>query len=200
MKVGADKSWKTGIAIALAVISLVMVVRMFMTPVVQQAAASSTTTTTTGAPQQRRRAKVHGKSARANDILASADPRLRLDLLKSSEDVPYAGSGRNIFRAEADIPKPVAPVITQRPVQPAPSQPQVYVPPPPPPINLRFFGFANRPGEAKKIFLSEGDNVYVAGEGEIVGRRYKVVRIGTNTVEIEDVLNNHTQTIPLTQS
>ena len=72
-------------------------------------------------------------------------------------------------------------------------------PPPPPPINLKFFGFASKPGEPKKIFLSQGDDIFIAGEGEIVDRRYKVLRITPTAVEIEDVLNSNRQMIPLTQ-
>jgi hypothetical protein len=72
-------------------------------------------------------------------------------------------------------------------------------PPPPPPINLKFFGFANKPGEPKKIFLSQGEDVFIAGEGDIVDRRYKILRITPVSVEVEDVLNNNRQSIPLTQ-
>ena len=70
-------------------------------------------------------------------------------------------------------------------------------PPPPPPINLKFFGFANKPGEAKKIFLSQGEDVFIAGEGDIVDRRYKILHITPVSVEVEDVLNNNRQSIPL---
>jgi hypothetical protein len=72
-------------------------------------------------------------------------------------------------------------------------------PPPPPPIDLKFFGFASRPGEPKKIFLSQGEDVFIATEGDIIDRRYKVLRIYPMSVEIEDVLNNNRQQIPLTQ-
>ena len=64
---------------------------------------------------------------------------------------------------------------------------------------MKFYGFANSPGEPKKVFLKNGDDVFVAGEGEIVDRRYKVVRISQNAVEILDVLSNNRQSIPLTQ-
>ena len=71
---------------------------------------------------------------------------------------------------------------------------------PPPPIPLKFFGFANQPGEPKKVFLSKGDDVFIAGEGEIVDRRYKVVRISATSVEIQDVVvSGPPQSIPLTQ-
>jgi hypothetical protein len=123
----------------------------------------------------------------------SLDPTLRYDWLKSSEDTKYQGAGRNIFRAEIDIPKPVVPVH----VAAAPVVPQG--PPPPPPINLKFFGFANKPGEPKKIFLSQGEDVFIAGEGDIIDRRYRILHITPVSVEVEDVLNNNRQSIPLTQ-
>ena len=111
----------------------------------------------------------------------------------ASEGNVYKGSGRNIFKSQPEpppIPKPqYSPVIAPKPTGP----------PPPPPITLKFFGFANRPGEPKKIFLSQGDDVFIAGEGDIVDRRYKVKRIGPASVEIEDMLNNFSQTIPLVQ-
>lgn len=70
----------------------------------------------------------------------------------------------------------------------------------PPPIPLKFFGFANQPGEPKKVFLSKGEDVFIAGEGEIVDRRYKVVRITPNSVEVQDVVGSGPpQNLPLTQ-
>jgi len=69
-----------------------------------------------------------------------------------------------------------------------------------PPIPLKFYGFASSPGEPKKIFLKLGEDVFVAGEGEIVDRRYKVIHISNTSVEIQDVLNSGpAQNIPLTQ-
>ena len=45
-----------------------------------------------------------------------------------------------------------------------------------------------------------GEDVFVAGEGEIVNRRYKVMRISNNSVEIQDmVYSGPPQNIPLTQ-
>jgi hypothetical protein len=123
----------------------------------------------------------------------SLDPTLRYDWLKASEDTQYQGAGRNIFRSEVEIPKLVAKVKV--PV----ALPVPQGPPPPPPINLKFFGFANKPGEPKKIFLSQGEDVFIAGEGDIVDRRYKILHITPVSVEVEDVLNNNRQSIPLTQ-
>lgn len=130
----------------------------------------------------------------------SLDPTLKLDLLAMSEKTQYQGNGRNIFVSQAEdvmIPPPVAPAspdahneIGYRP--PVPAQP--------PPIPLKFYGFASQPGEPKKIFLKLNDDVFVAGEGEIVDRRYKVIRITNTSVEIQDVVSSGPpQSIPLTQ-
>ena len=127
----------------------------------------------------------------------SLDPELRLKLLESSEGTKYEGSGRNIFVPTLEvIPKEIAPGMPGSKLPPPPPP----GPPPPPPINLKFFGFASHSGEPTRIFLTQGDTVFIAYEGQIVDRRYKVVRINPTSVEIEDVLNNNRQTIPLTQS
>jgi hypothetical protein len=82
------------------------------------------------------------------------------------------------------------------PVKAAPSGPPP--PPPPPPINLKFFGFATSVGAPKRVFLASGDDVFIAQEGDIVNRRYKILRIGSSSVEVQDLLNNRTQSLPLT--
>ena len=67
----------------------------------------------------------------------------------------------------------------------------IYTPPPAAqqlPIPLKFFGFASQPGEPKKVFLSKDTDVFIAGEGEIVDRRYKVMRISATSVEIQDLV------------
>jgi hypothetical protein len=122
---------------------------------------------------------------------------LRYDWLKASEDTMYEGNGRNIFLAQAEPPPvPVSTGATDH----AKIEPPVDTgPPPPPPITLKFFGFANQTGGPKKIFLSQGEDIFVAREGDIVDRRYKVLHIAPNSVEVEDVLNNNRQNIPLTQ-
>jgi len=140
-----------------------------------------------------RTGKGHGK--KASMAARSLDPSLRYDWLKASEDTKYEGTGRNIFMTQAEIPKPVAPAQTPEEIEAEKGPP---LPPPPPPINLKFFGFASKPGEAKKVFLSEGEDVFIASEGDVVNRHYKVLRISPTSVEIEDVLNNNRQSIPLT--
>lgn len=129
------------------------------------------------------------------------DPTLHLAQLAAAEQVKYEGSGRNIFVSQADSPIPTA--ATNGTTDHAKPEDKPYTPPPippPAPIPLKFFGFASGPGEPKKIFLSKGDDVFIAGEGEIVDRRYKVVRITPTSVEIQDVVGSGPpQSLPLVQ-
>ncbi|MGE5325373.1 MAG: hypothetical protein ACM3SW_21070 [Actinomycetota bacterium] len=134
----------------------------------------------------------------ANAVENELDPTEHLATIEASRRVKYE-PGRNIFEMQAaPMPTPIAnirPPLPQGPPTPTPA-------PPPPPIPLKFYGFANKPGEAKRIFLAEGDpqnsTVFIAKQGDIVDRRYRVVQIAATSVEIEDVLYNHKQRIPLT--
>jgi hypothetical protein len=126
------------------------------------------------------------------------DPTLDLKLLSQSEEIKYAGNGRNIFvvGSLAVIPKPRG-NGTDAPQDAGIRQPPPI--PPPPAITLKFFGFANRPGETKRVFLSQGEDVFIAAEGDIVDRRYRVLHISATAVDVEDVINNNRQSLPLTQ-
>jgi hypothetical protein len=205
MKLGAENRTTALVAIALMVIAAFMIVRVWSGGGQPAAAANPTAVQSEGAaapvPARGRRVARAGRGAARNAPSSSAvtlDPRLRLDLLKLSEETEYKGAGRNIFRAEAEIPKPIDNPLKDASKTPPPPPPTG--PPPPPPINLKFVGFARGTGEPTKVFLTQGDDIFVAGEGDIVNRRYKVMRINANSVEIEDVLSNNRQTIPLTAS
>jgi hypothetical protein len=197
LKLGTENKTKTIVAVALVALALWSAVHYFSSS--PPTARASSPAGSSGTPQAARRVKnvVPRSQQKKNAQVAtpSLDPRLRLDLLRSSEQIAYVGTGRNIFQDQPErIPRPAP-----RPVPQPQPQPGPVPPPPPPPINLRFFGFANRPGEAKQIFLAEGDDVFIAKQGDIVDRRYKVIQIQQNSVVIEDVLNNNRQTIPLVQ-
>src|SRR6266700_7128239 len=145
------------------------------------------------APSRTRNAGAGKKPSAAQSL----DPSLRYDLLKASEDTKYEGTGRNIFRVFVEPPPTIVkdPVLDHKVADNTPPPP-----PPPPPSNLRFYGFAtSRPDGAKRIFLYKNEDVFVASEGDIVDRRYKVVRISPNAVEILDVLSNNRENIPLSQ-
>lgn len=195
MQIGADNKNKVRAAIALGVIAALVFAYQFLgsSNATAPTVSSSVIPGAGPRPVSRRPAKP-GKTIVA--VEPRLDPTLDLTTLAETEQMKYTGNGRNIFVAGADIPAPVARGETDKVAQ-QPSGPPL--PPPPPPITLKFFGFASKPGEPRKVFLSQGEDVFIAGEGDIVNRRYKVLHIGPNAVDIEDVMYNNRQSIPLTQ-
>lgn len=205
MKLGTENRTKTIVAVLLMAVALIFFVRMFFgssgysaPPATNQpgptAAQQSGAAATTPAATSRPTARNNRRGAKNAPVVASQslDPRLKLDLLQRAEATKYTGTGRNIFSDEP--PPPPAPKVVEQPVTP-----EQTGPPPPPPINLKFFGFASsKTDPSKKIFLSQGEDVFVAREGDIVQRRYRILRINNTSVDVEDVLTNQRQTIPLT--
>src|SRR3954470_7272705 len=197
MKLGAENRKMVIATVVVAALAVVLVIRMMVELSAPSAAASSTAAGQGTRPAQRIARGAQGKLPTANSL----DPTLKLDLLKASEQSEYKGSGRNIF-ARYEAPPVVAhdPRTDTGPKQPPPMQCPGDPRCPPPPIPLKFTGYSTRAGETKKVFLVSNDgDIFIAAEGEVVNRRYRVLHIGVNSVEIEDVLQNNRQTIPLTQ-
>lgn len=126
------------------------------------------------------------------------DPTLHMKAMLIAERLVYSGTGRNIFSANSapiDIPKPIAPVRPKTAAAPVNAAP--LGPPPPPPIDLKFFGTETSATGGRKAFLLHGDDVFLAADGEIVQRRYKIITVSANSVLVEDMANHNRQSLPL---
>ncbi|HTQ54420.1 MAG TPA: hypothetical protein VMI94_08170 [Bryobacteraceae bacterium] len=149
------------------------------------------------------------KSKRPEDRVdpTTYDPTLRLDLLAKVQAVQMQGGARNLFQVSAAPPPPLPKEPTVRVAQLArpagpqlpPEPPKPAAPPPPPPITLKYYGYSSvHGGKNKRAFFLDGDDILVGAEGETVKKgRYRVVRIGVNSVVMEDVQFKHEQTLPL---
>lgn len=135
---------------------------------------------------------------------ASLDPTLDQSAMLRTEHLVYGGSGRNIFSAIYVVPPPPMekvkfPIRKDTSNQPGPAViiKQATCPPQCPAINLKFFGTATRANGTRQAFLLQGDDVFLASQGDIVARKYKIVSISANSLQVEDLANNNTQTLPL---
>jgi hypothetical protein len=135
--------------------------------------------------------------------ITKIDPTLRLDLLAKVRSVGDAGGGRSLF--DFYVPPPP-------PVKVDPIKPRVEAPPPPPPavketpkgpvtpprtaIPYKYFGFEGRAqsGRLRALFV-ENENTFVRGPNEMLGNRYRVVRIGPASAEVEDTVEKFTDTL-----
>lgn len=176
MKLGTEDTKKTWIAITLFVLALAAIMYEVWPSPSAPAAARPVAQAQKGSP-----------------VFSKLDPSLRADLLKGSESVSYSGSGRDIFHAQAEPKKEDLSEVGKA------GDPRVTatrIEPPKPTIPLKFYGFASA-NNKKRIFLSQGEDIFVASEGDIVKGRYKIVHVNPNNVEIQDVLANFSQQIPL---
>lgn len=140
----------------------------------------------------------NGNAKRIPVSLSKLNPTLHPELMAQAESIRYTGSGRNIFSMNSAPPAKIEAVKGPvRPVQHIAAGPTG--PPPPPPIDLQFFGYEAR-GNVRKAFLLQGNNIYIASPGDVVAHRYKIVKILPFSIEVTDLMYNHTQNLPLARS
>jgi hypothetical protein len=80
-------------------------------------------------------------------------------------------------------------------------------PPPAPPIPLKFYGFSQKDfeqraragGPRRGLFIKGADEIFVVSEGDLIDKRYKVVRIQEASATLEDTQFSKQQTIPIEQ-
>jgi hypothetical protein len=134
---------------------------------------------------------------------SSLDPTLDETAMLRTESLVYSGTGRNIFSLVYVPPAPKIPDVPFSARPTGPVAPPLPTPPPPtcppscPPINLKFFGVATRTNGTRQAFLLSGEDVYLAAQGDIVARKYRIVSISANSIQVEDLTNHNTQTLPL---
>jgi hypothetical protein len=132
--------------------------------------------------------------------LPVVNPSLRLDELDRIRKLEYAGVHRNIFSVIVPPPPPHVPTPAEARAAAAYAAAHPPPPPPPPPLSVpaTFFGYVTdaRTGH-KQAFFTDGDDVFIAGEGELLLGRFRVLKIGNDTAEVEEVSSGRTTTLTM---
>jgi hypothetical protein len=138
---------------------------------------------------------------------STIDPTLKLELLAKVQAVEMQGGQRNLFQFSTPppppaplkgpepkvTPKPAAELVKEQEARKAEAPKPVIVP-----INLKYYGYSSIRGDgSRKAFFLDGEDILVATEGEVVKKRYRVVRIGVSSVVMEDTQSKTQQTLPL---
>jgi hypothetical protein len=123
---------------------------------------------------------------------------VRLDLLTATGG-DAATITRNPFRFQQ---RAVPATTTVRRAAPRPeftAPPVPTGPPPPPPITLRFIGLIEAPPRTGRVaLLSDGRGGLMHGrEGDTVDGRYRLLRVGTDSIEMAYMDGRGRQTIRL---
>jgi hypothetical protein len=132
--------------------------------------------------------------------LSVENPALRLDELDRVHKLEYTGVHRNIFSATIPPPPPHVPSPAEARAAAAYAAAHPAPPPPPPPLSVpaTFFGYVTdaRTGH-KQAFFTDGDDVFIAGEGELLLGKFRVLKIGNDTAEVEEVSSGRTTTLTM---
>lgn len=118
---------------------------------------------------------------------------IRLDLLEKKHR-PYEGVKKDIFSPLiSPAPKPAE----ELPPPPAP-EPK---PQPPTPLeaflkDVRFLGFVEK-GAEKTIFLGRGVDVFLVKKGDVVDKRFLMVKITSARLTIRDLIKEEEATLEL---
>lgn len=191
MKVGAENRRKVATACGLSVIALLLVGHWIFgsqSSAFAHEAGSLMNPATPTHPLAKTKTKRHNSD--------SLDPTLRLSQLEVTEHEVYEGTGRNIFQS-LDEDQPVKAGPAPKPLSTPPST--IVVAAAAPPLGLKFFGVATASGSPRKVCLTQDGDVFIGSEGDIIDRRYKILHITTNDVEIEDLLESKQYTLALQQ-
>lgn len=153
------------------------------------------------APASAPRPAVRGAAAKAAAPAATLTaPNVHLQALRVGTPPPETPLARDLFRFKEKAPPP-----RQAPPTSVPQMTAAPPPPPqpsgPPPIQLRFIGLVEAPQQAQKIaILSDGRGIYQGREGDIIEGRYRILRIGVESVDMAYVDGRGRQTIRLSGS
>jgi hypothetical protein len=120
-----------------------------------------------------------------------------MDLLDRIQKSEYSGTHRNVFIAAPPPPPPKPPGEQSASLFVGPR-----VPPPPPPLQVpgEFFGYASASGSGRRIaFFKNGDDLQLLAEGDTFRNNLRVVHIGDDSVEVEEVPGGRHVTVKMVQ-
>jgi hypothetical protein len=134
-------------------------------------------------------------------LLSVENPQLHWPALDKARKTEYKGAGRNPFSATpaASAPSAVAPRAHPKPkfVPSGPNPADANLPPPPAcvlPPNMKFFGYGTVPNSRSlRAFFSNGEDIYVVTEGEILLNQYRILKINKTNLEFEQVSSGCTR-------
>lgn len=122
------------------------------------------------------------------------NPALRLDILKRFLALEYKGVHRSIF--SATLPPPPTPPPSKQ-VAAAPPLPSG---PPPLTVDAKYFGYVSDfGGNHRRAFFATPNNedIIIAGEGDTLLGRFRVVRLTNTTADVEEVSSGRRTTLTL---
>ena len=136
-------------------------------------------------------------------IIQVSNPHIRMEDIDRTRKAEYKGTGRNPFSPAAASAPPAARIAqTEKKLENYGPAAPVPVPPPPPPKlpdNVKFYGFGTGlNGPSRRAFFTDGEgDVQILGEGDVLLKRFRIIRIGNDHIEFEEISTGRVGTAPL---
>lgn len=111
------------------------------------------------------------------------NPALHLDRIERLRKLEYKPTGRDIFSSE--LPPPPKKAETKFP---APKGPDLPPEPPALVVPFKYYGFSDDVATKKRRgFFTNGEEVFIASEGETLMGKYRIITISANWSDVEEV-------------
>lgn len=152
-------------------------------------------------PRQTARAGPSSSGGHAVDDRGPELPRIGLDRLASARPGGELGH-RDVFDYGPPPTPPPTPVPVPTPTPkptptPVPTPIPSPTPPPLPPVNVKYVGTLEKAGVRVAVLLTDKQEVLTGQQGEVVGNRLRIVTIGLESVDVQEVGSDRVRRIPL---
>lgn len=169
-----------------------LAVLLWWRPWQQAAGAGASRSATTGARDSQRS---RGASRLPRIDLARLAAAPKPAALGARDPFDYGPPPRRAASAaSAEETPPPAPVATPPPSVATGPPPE----PPPPPLTLKYVGsLRSDAGLQVAVLLTDRDEVLTGRAGEVVAHRYRIVKIGLESVDLQELGTDRTRRLPL---
>jgi hypothetical protein len=96
---------------------------------------------------------------------------------------------RDLFDFATPPPTPIP--------SPPPRMAELETPPPLPPLNIKYIGAVERRGVKVAMLMTDRSEVLTGQAGELVANRFRIVKIGLESVDIQEIGSEQVRRIPL---
>ncbi len=121
-------------------------------------------------------------------------PALNLVAYEALESTPLTAPDRDPF-SFAPTPQQIQASLRARQAAEAASAAPPG-PPPPPPVPFKAVGYSVKDQGSIEAYLADDQQVYVVHEGDVFDKTYRVLKITSALIEIEDESQHHTVELP----
>jgi hypothetical protein len=130
---------------------------------------------------------------------AAQSPLPVIDFARIANPPPAPGLGfRDLFDFAAPPPTPTPEPPPRSEEEELPPPITVPTPTPLPPLNIKYIGAVERRGGVKvAMFITEKGEVLTGQASEMIANRFRIVKIGLESVDIQEVGSEQVRRIPL---